>query len=119
MRTIDCKAKFYLISSSRIVLSQISIGTQQVTLNALQVVTLATLNATSGITVTGSKPFAAYSGNMCGAFFLQAPSCDHIMVCVTILTLRFLKVIWKIFRDNIATNCRMGYSISIDFVYVR
>ena len=45
---------------------QITIGDQNVTANALQVVTLAVRYTISGITVTGSKPFVAFSGNMYG-----------------------------------------------------
>lgn len=45
---------------------QISIGDEQVLLNALQVVTLAVRNLTSGIDITGDKPFATFSGNMGG-----------------------------------------------------
>lgn len=45
---------------------QITIGSQQVTLNALQTVTLSVTDITTGTRVTGNKPFAAYSGNMGG-----------------------------------------------------
>jgi hypothetical protein len=42
---------------------QIIIRNQTVTINALQVVSLEVCGIASGITVSGSKPFAAYSGN--------------------------------------------------------
>ena len=73
-------------------LQQISIGSQQVTLNALQVVTFASRNVTSGTIIAGSKPFAAYSGNICGDIFGQCETCDYVMVlCVTIFNFAFLK----------------------------
>ncbi len=46
---------------------QITINNQSVILTALQVVTLSVKLNTSGFTIIGNKPFAAYSGNMCDA----------------------------------------------------
>lgn len=61
---------------------QITIGNQQVTLNALQVVTLAVrFEITSGISVSGNKPFAAFSGNMAG--MVQAEDAfSYVMVMI-------------------------------------
>jgi hypothetical protein len=54
------------VTTWSVFLTQITIGSQKVTLNALQVVTLAVNRITSGISVIGSKPFAAFSGTMYG-----------------------------------------------------
>jgi hypothetical protein len=55
------------------------IGSQQVTLNALQVVTLAIRDIISGIYVNGNKPFAAFSGNM-KEFGDNTGITDYVMV---------------------------------------
>ena len=60
--------------------SQITIGSQQVTLNALQVATLAIDDITSGIAVFGSKPFAAFSGSMAGIVSTTDHSMSYTMV---------------------------------------
>ena len=70
-----CSCLFRVLSSCL----QIRIGTQESLLNALQVVTLAVNSITSGTTVSGSKPFAAFSGNMCGAMHTR-DSGDYAMV---------------------------------------
>jgi hypothetical protein len=58
---------------------QITIGTQTVTINALQVLTLAIYDIISGTRVIADKPIAAFSGNMCGV--VQASdACDYVMV---------------------------------------
>jgi hypothetical protein len=58
---------------------QITIGTQTMTINALQVLTLAIKNIISGTLVIADKPIAAFSGNMCG--YVQGDdACDYVMV---------------------------------------
>jgi hypothetical protein len=58
---------------------QITIGTQTVTINALQVLTLAIKNIISGTLVIGDKPIAAFSGSICG--YVQGDdACDYVMV---------------------------------------
>ncbi len=49
------------------------------TLNALQVVSLATKSVLSGIRISGNKPFAAFSGNMCGNM-VNSDACGYAMV---------------------------------------
>lgn len=74
---------------------QVTIDSQQVTLNALQVVTLAIKDIISGITISGNKPFAAFSGNMAGkvqptdnAFSYAVVSELLIRLFLTLLTLK-------------------------------
>lgn len=64
---------------------QITIGNQQVTLNALQVVTLAIKYFTSGNSINGNKPFAAFSGNMCGRVYGSDDVCNYVMVSRSIV----------------------------------
>ena len=85
---------------------QITIGTQEEVLNAFQVVTLAVKNITSGITVSGSKPFAAFSGNMCGARHTWE-SGDYTMVRFDFNS----KINYLI--DNITADHRLGYEVSV------
>ncbi len=58
---------------------QVTIGTQTVTINALQVVTLAIVNIISGTLVIGDKPIAAFSGSMVGVV-QSTDAYDYIMV---------------------------------------
>lgn len=79
-------------------IAQITIGVQQVSLNALQVVTLAIRGIISGITITGTKPFAAFSGNM---FAKMRPTDQHNYITV----IRF-------------DNRTMGWSPSVQWIRV-
>uniref|UniRef100_A0A914V4N4 C-type lectin domain-containing protein n=1 Tax=Plectus sambesii TaxID=2011161 RepID=A0A914V4N4_9BILA len=52
----------------------ITIGSQTVNLNALQVASIASESFLSGTLITGSKPFGAISGNTCGQ---SVGACDY------------------------------------------
>uniref|UniRef100_A0A914VWW2 IgGFc-binding protein N-terminal domain-containing protein n=1 Tax=Plectus sambesii TaxID=2011161 RepID=A0A914VWW2_9BILA len=55
--------------------TQVTIGNQTVTINALQVASIASKNVLSGIVINGNKPFGVVSGCMCG--FVFAGACNY------------------------------------------
>uniref|UniRef100_A0A914USW0 IgGFc-binding protein N-terminal domain-containing protein n=1 Tax=Plectus sambesii TaxID=2011161 RepID=A0A914USW0_9BILA len=56
--------------------TQITIGNQSVTINALQVASIASDNVLSGTVISGNKPFGAISGCTCG-FVGPEDACDY------------------------------------------
>uniref|UniRef100_A0A914V1J7 IgGFc-binding protein N-terminal domain-containing protein n=1 Tax=Plectus sambesii TaxID=2011161 RepID=A0A914V1J7_9BILA len=54
--------------------TQVTIGNQTVTLNALQVASVATMDVLSGTVISGNKPFGAISGSTCG---IVASTCGY------------------------------------------
>jgi hypothetical protein len=68
------------------VILQVKIGTQTVTLNALQVASVASKSNMSGTIISGNKPIAAISGCTCGFTVEGVDGCDY--EAVRILTYR-------------------------------
>uniref|UniRef100_A0A914VWI5 IgGFc-binding protein N-terminal domain-containing protein n=1 Tax=Plectus sambesii TaxID=2011161 RepID=A0A914VWI5_9BILA len=57
--------------------TQITIGTQTVTINALQVASVASMDILSGTVISGNKPFGAISGCTCGWVYNTSGACDY------------------------------------------
>uniref|UniRef100_A0A914W8N1 IgGFc-binding protein N-terminal domain-containing protein n=1 Tax=Plectus sambesii TaxID=2011161 RepID=A0A914W8N1_9BILA len=65
--------------------TQVTIGTQMVTLNALQVASVASKNVLSGTVISGNKPFGVITGCTCG-FVSNVGGCDYEAVNLSATT---------------------------------